>query len=65
MTTRYRYALGAALLIPVLFWMSGAPLERGWAFMGWGVATIVMAAVGFVVGYSIEQHGKGDSRHEE
>ena len=60
MMLRYRFALGGFLSCCALFWMSGAPLERGWGLWAAGVGTILITLMSLAVGAGIERGTKED-----
>lgn len=58
MKTRYRFMLGGFIACCVLFWMSGAPLERGWPLWGAGCGTILVTLFCLAIGYGCERARK-------
>ena len=63
MPIKYRFMLGAFLTCLVLFWMSGAPLQRGWGLWGAGVLTAITTLISLAIGQGVEHSIK--EREEE
>ena len=65
MKLRYKMVIAGTIACFGLFYMSGAPLERGWGLWGAGVSSIMVLLFLFAVGIGLERGSEKKANDDE
>lgn len=62
MKAKYIGLIVAFSICTILFYLSGAPLERGWSLFIAGFMTVAASIVGLAIGHSIDKEREENGR---